>query len=143
MKTPAERGRYGRWLVAARRARGWKTTDEALAALAAAGIKIGESVYRQYESGSKVPSRNHLPILVDYWGPVRDALEPTETTDPLVSALDRQSEAIEGLTAELAKDRADQREATDALLRLVVTAIPAPPGRPADNEPATPVDTAR
>ncbi len=105
MRTSEQRGRYGRWLVTSREARGWDTAVKALAALASAGITIGKSTYAEYESGTKVPSRNHLPLLEDFWGPV-----PDET-----GASPALADAIRELTAEL---RAAREERAKAETRL-------------------------
>ena len=73
------------------------TADKAMAALEAAGIHIVESAYRQYESGSKKPSRNHLPQLERYWGPVTDPLEATQPTDPVIDAIGAQTTILKGV----------------------------------------------
>lgn len=99
MRTPEQRGRYGRWLVAAREARGWDTAQKARDALAAAGIRIGTSAYAEYESGSKVPSRNHLPKLVEFWGPVPD--DDAARDSDLVAAINAQTAAISALVDRL------------------------------------------
>jgi transcriptional regulator with XRE-family HTH domain len=91
MRTPGQRGRYGRWLVAARKARHMDTADDALTALRAAGIAISDSTYREYEAGSKPPSRNHLPQLIDFWG------EPPDEEDDLADAIRLQAAAIQAL----------------------------------------------
>lgn len=103
MRTPDQRGRYGRWLVAARESRGWDTAQKALDALAAAGIRIGKSTYAEYESGSKIPSRNHLPLLETFWGPVT---EPERVdSDDLIAALRDQTAAIGSLVSAMAGSR--------------------------------------
>jgi transcriptional regulator with XRE-family HTH domain len=91
MRTPAQRGRYGQWLVAAREKRGFSTAAKALAALTAAGIHIGRSAYAEYESGTKTPSRNHLPLLEEFWGPVG---EPVEDQPDLAGALSELAEEL-------------------------------------------------
>lgn len=101
MKTWAERGPYGRWLITARTARGLGTTEAGRAALAEADIRIAKSVYAQYEAGSKPLSREHLPLLEGYWGTFVDPLETTETPDDLVIALRDQTEAISALVVRL------------------------------------------
>jgi hypothetical protein len=112
MKSPQERGRYGRWLVASREARGFSSTVEARRAMEAAGIVIGHSTYAEYEAGTKPPSKNHLPLLERFWGPVdlfeAQALDP----DPSLAA------AITLLVAELRAGR-EEREALEARLRAV------------------------
>lgn len=105
MRTPEQRGRYGRWLVAAREGRGYSTAVQALDALAAAGITIGKSTYAEYESGSKVPSRNHLPLLESFWGaaPLGSAGEGTTlppSADPaLLALIEAQTAALKDQTA--------------------------------------------
>ena len=136
MRTPEQRGRYGRWLVAAREGRGYNTAVKALAALAASGIAIGKSTYAEYEAGTKVPSRNHLPLLEAFWGKPPMATPGSGTTDPGVAAYlkgidrlvlelaaDRKAMAADrkvtaGLVAELRQARTE-RELTDARLRLI------------------------
>jgi transcriptional regulator with XRE-family HTH domain len=108
MRTPDQRGRYGRWLVAAREARGWDTAQKALDALAAAGIRIGKSTYAEYESGSKVPSRNHLPLLEGFWGRAPDGA----ADEPTMAA------ALSALADELRLSR-EARDAEEARLRSV------------------------
>lgn len=99
MKTPEERGRYGRWLYASREARGYKTTVAARKAMAAAGIVIGHSAYAEYEAGTKTPSKNHLPELERFYGPV-DAFEAArvEEGNDLTALIRAQTEAIDRQT---------------------------------------------
>lgn len=94
MRTPAQRGRYGRWLVTAREDKGYDTAVKALDALAAAGVKIGKSTYAEYEAGTKVPSRNHLPLLEGFWGPVPDDDEGPDQS-AILAAIDRQTAMLE------------------------------------------------
>jgi transcriptional regulator with XRE-family HTH domain len=123
MRTPAQRGRYGQWLVAARQAKGYETATKALQAMAAAGIAIGKSTYAEYESGSKAPSKNHLPLLEAFWGPAPEVnAEPTDQTDLVV--------AIRELVDEMRLSRAQQDESTQALLRAVAAVLPSTQGRP-------------
>jgi len=121
MRTPAQRGPYGRWLVAAREARGYTTAAEARRALDAAGIRIAHSTYAEYEAGTKVPSKNHLPLLERFWGP-SDAYETpgaTETPDALVAALTAQTEAIAALVEELRLSRLAQVTATEVAFQAL------------------------
>lgn len=99
MRTPAQRGRYGRWLVRSREARGFDTAEKARAALTAAGIRIGKSTYAEYESGGKTPSRNHLPLLEQFWGPV--PAEEANETPGLAAAIAEQARAISALAVQV------------------------------------------
>lgn len=141
MKTVAERGVYGQWLVNARMARGITTQEAALAELLAHGYRISKSVYAEYESGSKRPSKTHLPMLEAVWGPVPESEPPPQ--DALVTALTRQAEAIEALVAELARSRLAQVEATEAALEGIASLgpRPAPAGRRHGSVPASPSGT--
>jgi transcriptional regulator with XRE-family HTH domain len=121
MRTPDQRGRYGRWLVAAREARGWTTAQRALDAMAAVGIRIGKSTYAEYESGTKAPSRNHLPLLESFWGPP-EPLQATETPDSLVAALHAQTVAISELVAVL-REGSEDRESRLRTLEAVVSVL--------------------
>lgn len=101
MKTPIERGRYGRWLVARREALGYATASAARTAMSAVGINIAHSTYAEYESGSKVPSRNHLPLLERFYGTLADyeaqaGTVPTDVmgTEAVVAAIDRQTRVL-------------------------------------------------
>jgi transcriptional regulator with XRE-family HTH domain len=120
MKTPDERGRYGRWLVASREARGWGTAQKALDAMAAAGIRIGKSTYAEYESGSKTPSRNHLPLLERFWGPV-PALGSTETPDGVLAAV---KVLVDEIRAERAARVEWERGFLEAMRELARAAAP-------------------
>ena len=136
MRTRAERGPYGRWLVDARLARQMNTTDAARQALADAGIVIAKSVYAQYEAGSKQPSRNHLPMLEAFWGPFADP-DASGPPDVLLTALGRQSDAMNRIAEEI-KGLRDalvpvSRRAADAERRDSEWA--GDRGREADDEP--------
>lgn len=72
MKSDAERGRYGAWLRRARLAAGYDSVRDALAAMAREGIELSYSVLGEYEAGTKVPSRAHMPLLERFYGPVPD-----------------------------------------------------------------------
>lgn len=82
--------------------------------MSAAGIRIGKSTYAEYESGSKAPSRNHMPLLESFWGPAT-GLEATQGGDDLAGA-------IRGLTDELRSWRTEDR-AKLAELELVVSRL--------------------
>lgn len=143
MKTVAERGVYGQWLVNARMARGDTTQEAALARLLKEGYRISKSVYAEYESGSKRPSKTHLPMLEAVWGKLPEAKEPPQ--DALVIALTRQAAAIESLVAELAKSRLAQVEATEAALEGIAALgpRPSPEGKRSGTAPASPAGTRR
>lgn len=111
MRTPEQRGVYGRWLLSSRTARGYKTAEKALEALSAAGIRIGKSTYAEYEAGTKVPSRNHLPLLERFWG----APKGEDTEDVPSPALQPYLAKIDELLEEVHEDRRLIRE----LLALV------------------------
>lgn len=93
MRTPEQRGRYGRWLVTSREGRGYDTAQKALDALSAVGIRIGKSTYAEYEAGTKAPSRNHLPELERFWGPVPVDEAPSGDLATALQALARELEA--------------------------------------------------
>lgn len=108
MKTPGERGPYGRWLVAARLERDLRTAEDARDALTAAGISIAKSTYAEYESGTKQPSKNHLPELERFFGAFKDpvaaapsVLDPYVVLDRHAAAMEAQAEAITKLAASL------------------------------------------
>lgn len=143
MRTPAQRGRYGRWLVAAREAKGYETADKALSALAGAGITIGRSTYAEYESGSKVPSRNHLPLLEGFWGPVPE--ESGAADGDLAAAIRGQTAAINALVREIQLSRTAQIAATSAVFEIlgVKDRPPYPADTPDDSEHEAPVAAGR
>lgn len=143
MRTPEQRGRYGRWLVAAREARGWDTAQKARDALAAAGIRIGTSAYAEYESGSKVPSRNHLPKLVEFWGPVPD--DDAARDSDLVAAINAQTAAITALVEELRLSRGSQVKATEVAFQALgaLGAAQGRSGTPDGSEPQARAGTGR
>ncbi|HEY8953053.1 MAG TPA: hypothetical protein VIP78_10880 [Candidatus Dormibacteraeota bacterium] len=105
MKTQTERGRYGQWLLDARKARGLDTQTKAREALLTDGIVIGQSAYAAYEAGSKDPSRNHMPLLVGFWGPPPEEPEPEPVADmaALVAALTAQTKVLGALTGDAAE----------------------------------------
>jgi hypothetical protein len=65
--------------------------------------------YTAIDMGRRPPTPGEQAFLVKYFGKspddAPDRPEATETTDPLVCALMRQTEAIEALVAELAESR--------------------------------------
>jgi transcriptional regulator with XRE-family HTH domain len=93
MKTPTERGRIGRWLVESRRARGITTAEKARAHVEReTGTRIGLSVYREYEAGTRTPSDGHMPALIQAWG-APPTLESLTSAD--LEYLRRIAEALE------------------------------------------------
>jgi transcriptional regulator with XRE-family HTH domain len=70
MKTPGQRGAFGEWLTSERLAR-YETQDEARAAYERlAGLRISDSEYAQWESGSRVPRADNpkLQALYAFYG---------------------------------------------------------------------------
>lgn len=106
MKTPAQRGVVGNWLRQQRMERGWETARKALHNLKLAGIDIHESVYREWESGARLPADERLAELVAFYGsspyaPPADSAH-TDAGGALVEAINRQTAAIEAQTQMLA-----------------------------------------
>lgn len=100
MKTPAERGRTGRWLYDARKRRPeFSSVQKLLPVLErTTGVRIGYSTYAEYENGARIQDK-HMPALVQFWG------EPPAEAGPvdmdLASAIRAQTEAITALVGRL------------------------------------------
>lgn len=109
MKTPGQRGPFGRWLTNARTER-YETQADALRAYERlAGLKITPSEYAQWESGSRVPRSDNPKVarLYEFYGSMPEP-EPKEEPSreygdlsSLAAATHRQADAIERLTAVL------------------------------------------
>ena len=156
-KTDAERGRFGAWAYSTRDALGL-SPEQVMSMLP---THYHPATLRKIEGGSTpIPPRRIWRELDNLYATLADerhvpidaqpsiAPQPTGTTDsadPLVSALLRQTEAIEALVAELRLSRAEQIESTDALLRAMAAVVggPAPGGTSADSEPAAHAGTGR
>lgn len=106
-----DRGRWGRFLLAQREARGW-TQIEAFDQLRA-GLGLGpgsRSSYVNLERGSRQPNADEQRFLARFYGaePLDEPEVPVDDRDALVAALarqtdamERQVEAITGLTKEI------------------------------------------
>lgn len=103
-----------------RAARGWKNQKTARANLARAGISIPESVYAEYESGTRIPSEDRLAALVGYFGTSPHIEAPGGTDTPagllalqnqLIVAFETQAKAIMDLVEEMRLTRADEVKA--------------------------------
>lgn len=132
MKSPGERGPDGLWLYETRKRRGYTNAEAARAAIEhATGLHIAESVYAQYEAGTRAISAKHRPTLVAFWGepPTEQPPAPASDIAALVAAIDRLTSALE------------RSEATNAeVLRTLVAVVAVPAGTPTG--PAVPSETA-
>jgi len=115
MKSPSERGPYGRWLVASRLDRNLATAEKARQALLTAGIEIAKSTYAEYEAGTKAPSKRHLPLLERFFGPF---VEQADSAPP-----DDLAGAIRALTAELAEMRREREAWTHGVEAVVARLV--------------------
>lgn len=111
-RTPAQRGPFGRWLTRVREER-YRTQADALAEYRRlAGLSIAPSEYAQWEAGSRVPNPENPKVLAlyDFYGsrPAEEPVEPEQRSDPVIAALDRQTEAIVALADVLRQERHDR-----------------------------------
>ena len=142
-KTPEQRGPIGAWLVEQRRARGWDSAALARAGLERAGVmRVAQSVYAEWEAGTKRPNAEQMEALTRFYGSVPERRDTSgdvaaairaqaESNDRIAAAMERQAEAFTLLTASI--DRASagvigRVEGFDELLHglLVALAGPAP-----------------
>lgn len=100
----------GNWLREQRLARGLTTQIKARRALAQAGIPIAESVYAEWESGTRLPSDAQIEKLTAFYGSSPfDGVEPSADLSALVAALSLQAAAIDR--------QARAQEESNALMR--------------------------
>lgn len=143
MKTPAERGRDGLWLMEARKARGYSNAEKGRQAFEKlTGVHIGQSVYAQYESGSRPISPKHLPMLVEFWGEPPEG-QPVPVPDAVAAAIDRQTAVLTRLaTAVEALGQAPfavTEQTIQAVARTVVAVLEQRAERPIDPAGSSPV----
>lgn len=132
MKTPAQRGAFGRWLHEKRTAR-YATQAEARAEMRRlAGLDISESEYAMWESGSRTPMETNPKVqgLYAFFGG-----RPEEATlggDASVAAAIRdQTEVLRELVAELRSLRDSQQGMSDGLASVLgALSVGATPPRP-------------
>ena len=109
MKSPAERGRIGAWAYEARQDADL-SVEEVQERLLRAGHQVTTATLRGVESGSKQPSRRLLRALATVYGKAVPGEQiPTETPDPLVTALQAQTLALTALVDELRQWRSEDR----------------------------------
>ena len=128
VRTPAQRGRIGNWLRDERLARGW-SQKVARQNLAAAGVPVAESVYAEWESGTRVPNDVNQGRLEAFFGPVTES--PAEATpaglftellglqQQLVMAFETQAEAVMALVEEMRLSRVGEIEDLLARIRVI------------------------
>lgn len=112
-KTPAERGEFGRWLERVRTDR-YKTQRDALRAMERlAGLKISDSEFAQWESGSRKPRLGNPKVarLYEFFGS-QPAKEQEEEPPPTLAA------ALSELAAELRESRKERLALTERLAVL-------------------------
>lgn len=122
--TKHPRGRWARWLHEMRQTHDWSQT-QAFENLRA-GLKLGpksRASYIRLDMGERPPRPGEAQFLVEYFGRSPDEIPaiPGEDRDPLVAALERQTEQLEALVAELRLTRAEQlvtQEQMQEALRL-------------------------
>ena len=146
MRTPAQRGKIGNWLRDERLARGW-SQKVARRNLGAAGIPVAESVYAEWESGTRVPNERNLARLEEFFGPVTES--PADATPAglsdllglqkrLVEAFEVQANAVMALVGEMRLDREDETEDLRARVRVLEATIRALHPELEAREPSTP-----
>ena len=146
VRTPAQRGRIGNWLRDERLARGW-SQKVARNNLSAAGVPVAESVYAEWESGTRVPNDRNLARLEEFFGPVTE--NPADATPAgfsdllalqrqLVDAFEVQAQAVMALVDEIRLDRADETEDLRARVRVLEATVRALHPELEVLEPSTP-----
>lgn len=107
--TPEQRGPFGRWLVAERRARGWKADELRDRLRDARGFAMGHSTYALLESGLRKPTEEQRRHLTEFLGSQPEGEEPAAdlivALERHTAALERQTEAIGELVAVMREDR--------------------------------------
>ena len=127
MKTPEERGPIGAWAYTARVDAGM-SVEEVAEQLRGRGVAVHPASLRGVEGGSKKPGRALLSALAELYGvhPPRVNGQAVDDMSALVSALERQTAAIERLLSALSPASAptlspEERAELDALERDVQT----------------------
>jgi transcriptional regulator with XRE-family HTH domain len=96
VRTPAQRGPIGNWLRDERIARGWTSASVARRHLARSGIRVAESVYAEWESGTRIPSERQQEALEGFYGS-KPAAGGVLADTALLVQLTRIAEALERL----------------------------------------------
>lgn len=129
VKTPGQRGPFGRWLLQQRSAR-YRTQAEALDAMRRlAQLHIHPSEYAQWESGSRVPGDDNPKVqgLYAFFGskPEVETATAPASSDAVAAAIDRQTAVLADLVRELREMREAQGGTTDALSQVLGALLPA------------------
>lgn len=140
------RGARATHLHAVRRDRDLSQTQAFELVYAGLGISPkSRAVYLAIDMGDRQPTATEAEYLASVFGWPSEPTEATESGDPLVAALTRQSAAIEALVEELRLARAGQVVANDVLLQAIAAAVggPAPQGTSAGSGHEAPAGTGR
>ena len=94
MKSDGQRGHEGKWLMGARKARGYSNAHKAVAALKEmTGHVIHYSAWASYESGGRPIGDQHEEWLVEFFGPIPDLETPANDAD-MVAAIKAQTAVL-------------------------------------------------
>lgn len=117
-RTPEQRGPFGRWLVAERKARGWTADEMRSRVQEARGFAMAHSTYALLESGQRQPTDEQVRHLTAFLG-------SAPTTEPTKSAtdIDRLVQTVATLTSAIDQ----QRQQIAALVGLVERLLPTQP----------------
>lgn len=127
-KDDEDRGEFGAWLSAQV---GERTFDWLAAEMAKRGHAHRPDYYRAMAGGSKPPGRIIGRALREFFG---GGPEPRRSpSDPVAAAIDRQTDVLNDLVAELRLERAQRDVSLDQMARLlgglsVAFGIPLPDG---------------
>lgn len=133
VKSDAERGEMGRRLRAAREAHGYRSGDEGQRALAAAGVAISPTTYREFEAGTRIPRPELVERIEAVWGALPSA---QSASDPIVVAIEAATARLEALLLPLSEGQEARLRALEAELAALRerSADAASPGRHAPRE---------
>lgn len=125
MKSDAERGPFGAWLVRQRKARpgsgrdGSMTADEVRRAVQrAAGLGFSPSVYAELEAGTRWPSSDQRSALEAWAGEAAPRQTGVDSSD-VIAAIDRLTATV-GLLMEVPALRAELADLRGAVVELTV-----------------------
>lgn len=141
MKSDAERGPFGAWLVRQRKARsgsgrdGSMTAHEVRAAVQrSAGYGISPSVYAELEAGTRHPS-DDVRLTLEAWAGEESPRRRDVDLSEVVAALDRLRTAIEVQTATLTQDMVPVSAVREVMQSLFdAELLLSPPDRPANTD---------
>ncbi len=145
------RGKWAKRIHEKRRADGLSQTGafELLGSRLGFGPKSRFS-YVALDMGTREPTEHEAAVLAEWLGGYpsdepQDALQATQTPDPVAAAIDRQTAALEALVDELLRWRTEDRARLDqveAVLDELVAGTLGAPGTRESDDPVLPAGTA-